>query len=79
MICDLYRERRDAMMAAFDKYFPKSVRHTFPDGGMFTWVTCPEGLDTTAMLKEANERKVAYVPGEGFYVEGAARERTVCE
>ena len=73
MICDLYRERRDAMMAAFDKYFPKSVRHTFPDGGMFTWVTCPEGLDTTAMLKEANERKVAYVPGEGFYVEGGGK------
>ena len=73
MICNLYRERRDAMMAAFDKYFPKSVRHTFPDGGMFTWVTCPEGLDTTAMLKEANERKVAYVPGEGFYVEGGGK------
>lgn len=73
MICNLYRERRDAMMVAFDKYFPKSVRHTFPDGGMFTWVTCPEGLDTTAMLKEANERKVAYVPGEGFYVEGGGK------
>ena len=70
MICDLYRERRDVMMQAFDKYFPKSVKHTFPDGGMFTWVTCPKSVDTTALLAEANANHVAYVAGEGFYVEG---------
>ncbi|MGN0369262.1 MAG: PLP-dependent aminotransferase family protein [Butyrivibrio sp.] len=70
MICDLYRERRDVMLQCFDKYFPPEVKHTVPDGGMFIWVTCPEHIDTTELLKEANENKVAYVAGEGFYVEG---------
>ncbi len=75
MICDLYRERRDTMMACFDKYFPASVKHTFPDGGMFTWVTCPPEIDTTALLPEAEAHKVAYVAGEGFYVEGNGKGR----
>lgn len=75
MICDLYRERRDTMMACFDKYFPSCVKHTYPDGGMFTWVECPESIDTTALLEEAVENKVAYVAGEGFYVEGNGKGR----
>lgn len=69
-ICDLYRQRRDVMMECFDKYFPKEVRHTYPDEGMFTWATCPDSVDTTVLLAEANKRKVAYIAGEGFYVEG---------
>ena len=69
MICDMYRERRDVMLECFDKYFTASVKHTVPDGGMFIWVTCPESINTTEMLAEANARKVAYVAGEGFYVE----------
>lgn len=73
MICDLYRERRDTMMECFDKYFPKGVTHTFPDGGMFTWTTCPDSVDTTALLPEANRRKTAYIAGEGFYVEGGGK------
>ena len=35
-ICRLYRERRDTMMECFDRYSPKEVQHTYPDGGMFT-------------------------------------------
>ena len=73
MICDMYRERRDVMLECFDKYFPESVKHTVPDGGMFIWVTCPESINTTEMLAEANARKVAYVAGEGFYVEGGGK------
>lgn len=73
MICDLYRVRRDTMMDCFDRYFPASVKHTFPDGGMFTWVTCPECVNTTELLQEAAEHKVAYVAGEGFYTEGGGK------
>lgn len=75
MICDMYRERRDVMMRCFDKYFPEGVTHTFPNGGMFTWVTCPDGINTTELLKEANEKGVAYVAGEGFFVEGGGKGR----
>jgi len=69
-ICNLYRERRDVMMECLDKYFPEGTKHTYPDGGLFTWVELPEGFDTTALLPEAQERKVAYLAGEGFFVNG---------
>lgn len=75
MICDMYRERRDVMMNCFDRYFPKEVEHTFPDGGMFTWVTCPDSIDTTQLLAQANQNGVAYVAGEGFFVEGYGKGR----
>jgi 2-aminoadipate transaminase len=72
MICDLYRERRDVMMECIDKYFPEGTKRTTPDGGLFMWVELPGGINTTELLIEATtnpEVKVAYVAGEGFYVE----------
>lgn len=72
MICDLYRERRDVMMECIDKYFPEGTKRTTPDGGLFMWVELPNGINTTELLIEATtnpEVKVAYVAGEGFYVE----------
>lgn len=72
-ICDLYRERRDVMIEYIEKYLPKGTKHTYPDGGLFIWVELPGGINTTELLKEANEHKVAYVAGEGFYVEGGGK------
>ncbi len=71
MICDLYRVRRDVMLACIDEYFPKGTRHTYPDGGLFTWVQLPDGLNATKLLPEAMQAyKVAYVAGEGFFTDG---------
>lgn len=70
MICDLYRERRDVMMECIDKYFPEGTKRTTPDGGLFMWVELPGKINTTELLMEATTKvKVAYVAGEGFYVE----------
>lgn len=72
-ICDLYRERRDVMIEAIDKFFPKGTKRTFPDGGLFTWAELPGGINTTELLAEATanpEVKVAYVAGESFFTEG---------
>lgn len=41
-----------------------------PQGGLFTWVTLPEQIDTWEMLHSALERKVAYIPGSAFAVHG---------
>ena len=71
MLCDVYRERRDTMLAALDRYFPSGCRWTRPSGGLFTWVTLPEGMDATALLAEAVEQKVAFVPGESFFTDGS--------
>lgn len=70
----VYRERRDAMLAAMDRSFPAGVRWTRPQGGLFLWVTLPQGLDSARLLEEALERKVAFVPGASFFPCGGGTE-----
>ena len=69
-LCSIHCERRDAMMAALEKTMPEGTRWVFPDGGLFTWVELPGGIDTTELLKEAVGYKVAFIAGAGFYVGG---------
>ena len=64
----VHKERRDAMMAALEKNMPEGTKWVFPDGGLFTWVELPGGIDTTELLKEAAAYKVAYIAGAGFFV-----------
>ena len=63
----VYRERRNAMLAALDRYFPLEVEWTRPEGGLFLWGTLPEDLDSADVLRAAVERKVAFVPGAPFH------------
>ena len=63
----LYARQCELMLAALDRYFPNTVRWTRPQGGMFIWVTLPEGVDSAALLAKAIERNVAFVPGAPFY------------
>ena len=72
-LCDIHRERRDAMIESIDKFFPEGTKRTFPDGGLFTWVELPGGINTSELLKEATSNpdvKAAFVAGEGFFTEG---------
>jgi hypothetical protein len=65
-----YRGRRDAMLAALEEQMPEGVSWTRPEGGMFIWVTLPEGMDATALLAQAlKEQRVAFVPGQAFYAD----------
>jgi len=68
----IYREKRDAMIAALERYMPEDagITWTNPEGGLFVWMRLPEGIDTTDMLQDAIEHKVAYVPGASSYVDG---------
>lgn len=66
----LYRERRDAMLSALEKYFPPTVHWTHPQGGLFLWVTLPEEIDSAELLCAALEENVAFVPGASFYANG---------
>lgn len=74
-LVDVYRSRRDAMLAALQERFPADARWTSPAGGFYVWVTLPEYFDTQAMLAAAVERRVAYVPGTGFYPDGRGKDR----
>jgi DNA-binding transcriptional MocR family regulator len=71
---DLYRERRDALLAALGDHMPPGTTWTEPTGGFYSWVTLPEGLDARAMLPRAVAALVAYVPGTGFFVGDAEQE-----
>ncbi len=76
LLCDIHRERRDAMIESIDKFFPEGTKRTFPDGGLFTWVELPGGINTSELLKESTANplvKVAFVAGEGFFVEGKGK------
>jgi 2-aminoadipate transaminase len=66
-IRDVYRERRDAMLAAMKKHFPPDVTWTRPQGGLFLWVQLPEHVDASELLNVALQEKVAFVPGKVFY------------
>jgi len=66
----VYRQRRDVMLRAMDDCFPPEVHRTHPQGGLFLWVTTPESIDTTDLLKEAIQQKVAFVPGHSFHPNG---------
>src|SRR6266511_1264674 len=74
-LVNMYRSRRDAMLAALDEHFPADASWTHPGGGFFVWVTLPDYLDTQAMLAAAVERRVAYVPGTAFYPDGRGRNK----
>jgi 2-aminoadipate transaminase len=69
-LTDAYRERRDAMLAALEEHFPPEASWTHPEGGFFVWVTLPRHVDTGAVLAEAVENGVTFVPGDGFYADG---------
>lgn len=71
MLCHHYRVKRDAMLAALDRYMPDGVSWTKPDGGLFLWVRLPEGLDATSMLAEALKHNVAYAVGSAFFADGS--------
>lgn len=70
-----YRSRRDAMLTALEEHFPSDASWTKPSGGFFVWVTLPDYFDTPALLAAAVDRKVAYVPGTGFYPDGRGRQQ----
>ncbi|KAB2919522.1 MAG: PLP-dependent aminotransferase family protein [Hyphomicrobiaceae bacterium] len=69
-----YRRRRDAMLAALERYMPKGATWTQPQGGLFVWVRLPEGCDGAKLLERAvAEAKVAFVPGAAFFFDGRGR------
>jgi 2-aminoadipate transaminase len=70
---EIHRGRRDAMLDALAEFFPPQAEWTRPGGGLFVWVTLPDFIDTTDLLARALRDNVAFVPGEGAYLDGRGR------
>lgn len=66
----MYKQKRECMVQMIEKNFPKEVQYTKPEGGMFLWVTLPEGMSSLELFNEASKQNVAFVPGDPFYVNG---------
>ncbi len=69
----VYAARAAAMQAALASALPAGAEWTRPEGGLFVWVTLPEGVSEDAVFQAALARKVAVVPGAPFFVRRPAR------
>ena len=75
-IRELYRRKCERMLTALKKEMPRGFTLTRPEGGLFLWGTLPEGVDLTAFVRAALERKVAVVPGTAFNCNTEAPSRS---
>jgi DNA-binding transcriptional MocR family regulator len=66
---EMYRERRDAMIGSLSELLPQCSWNV-PNGGFYTWVGLPPGVDARTMLPRAIAALVAYVSGSAFYADG---------
>jgi len=67
---DMYRRQRDIMVRMVEESFPPEVRCTRPEGGMFLWMTLPDGMSALDLFERAIQEKVAFVPGQAFFTDG---------
>jgi len=72
---EIYRRKRDAMLAAMEKHFPQRAHWTKAQGGFYTWATLPKEIDTEALLPRAiADASVAYGAGPSFYHNRSGKE-----
>ena len=72
-----YRRKRDVMLGALAEHFApfEGVSWTRPTGGLYVWLTLPEGLDAGLagpFFQKCLAEKVLYVPGEFAFAGGSA-------
>ena len=64
---ELYKGKRDLLLGLLDEHMPESVSWTHPEGGLFLFLTMPEGFDAVKFYDVALDAGVAYVAGEFFH------------
>ena len=73
-ICQFYGRRQQCMLDAIKSCFPTAVTVTQPEGGMFLWATLPAEISAMELFDHALKEKVAFVPGEPFYVKNSGEQ-----
>jgi len=66
----LYQRRCERMMSALERFMSPSATWTKPEGGFFSWLRLPEGIDATGLAQRALKSGVAVVPGDPFFPDG---------
>lgn len=67
---ELYRRRRDTLLAGLEQSLPPGATWSCPGGGFFVWVRLPDGYDADGLLPRAAGHGVAFLPGSWFYPAG---------
>lgn len=64
-----YTVKRDVLLNAMRENFPQELAFTYPDGGLFTWLTFPPEFNSREFLLKCAipQYNVGYVPGDAFY------------
>jgi 2-aminoadipate transaminase len=73
-ICFVYKKQRDLMLTLMEETFPPQVTWTEPQGGMFIWVTLPDGCSSMKVFEAALKESVAVLPGTPFYIDGGGNQ-----
>jgi 2-aminoadipate transaminase len=61
------------MLSLLEEHMPKGVRWTRPEGGLFLFLTMPEGFEAVKFYDTALDTGVAYVAGEFFHPDGSGK------
>jgi 2-aminoadipate transaminase len=69
-----YRRKRDAFLAALERYIAGKATWTRAAGGMFLLLRLPQGQSATKLLPAALDCGVAFVPGGPFFPQGGGEE-----
>ncbi len=72
-LIEIYRKKRDRLLAGLERYMPEGATWTFPQGGFFVWLELPERVDTVKMLPKAVEAGVSYLSGTACFASGKGR------
>lgn len=75
-IRELYRRKAGLMISALEKYMPKEVSFTRPEGGIFLWCSLPESVSLGEFVKKAAEKNVFVVPGTAFTADTEAESHS---
>jgi len=65
----IYSRKMDTMLAGMAEFMPDELRWTKPEGGMFLWVSLPDWMDSSDLLKKALKKRVAFVTGRAFFAD----------
>ncbi len=68
LIKEVYNKQREAMVNSIKKHLPENISFTHPEGGMFLWITLPDNISSMKLFDIAIKNKVAFVPGNPFYI-----------
>lgn len=69
----LYKGKRDLLLRLLEQYMPAGVSWTHPEGGLFLFLTMPEGFEAVKFYDKALDAGVAYVAGEFFHPDGSGK------